>query len=496
MFLNSSGRRQQTKTLTTNMIFPLLILTFLHQSVAHVSLIFPPARKYDLDFLDKFRTTGPCGGMPKGDIVTTIVSGQEINFEWHLGYAHPGGFKLELIDEQGTVQKGLTSGFVSKGCKSTKIDECLTNLSIDIPNNIEGKKIVRLTRQATNWGKSYVFHSCADVEFVKLSNYQNDCNGHGTASGSTCNCEKTHSGDKCQYIQDCETDSDCNGGECVPNVGTVLPKKECYCPLGSFGRKCEKVSSITSKVFDPTLYKTESFVGGNFKFLYRYIDTETMEGIIKAKTTNFVAVGWREKHSTLSCQSFPLDVKKPKYSELPKGKMHAMDCQDIIIGRARGNFSNIGDYYTRDRSTPRRDEVYGGKDDLIAAAGWEENGETTIMFQRPVSSDDANTDNDFRAQMTFVWAHGQSGKQFYKDDELKYHGNPKADTVITRGSKDFCPGQCETGLSRDGQRTLTLVAGILLFLSMGIQMVQNLSEGMNCGGKSKTKESISMEKLN
>ena len=42
-----------------------------------------------------------------------------------------------------------------------------------------------------------------------------------------------------------------------------------------------------------------------------------------------------------------------------------MDCQDIIIGRARGNFSNIGDYYTRDRSTPRRDEVYGGKDDLI-----------------------------------------------------------------------------------------------------------------------------------
>ena len=64
---------------------------------------------------------------------------------------------------------------------------------------------------------------------------------------------------------------------------------------------------------------------------------------------------------------------------------------------------------------------------------------------------------------------------------------------------DFCPGQCEipeTGLSKDGQRTLTWVAGILLFLSMGIQMVQNLSEGMSCGGKSKTKESISMERLN
>ena len=37
--------------------------------------------------------------------------------------------------------------------------------------------------------------------------------------------------------------------------------------------------------------------------------------------------------------------------------------------------------------------------------------------------------------MTFVWAHGQSGKEFYKDDELKYHGRPKETKVITRGSK-------------------------------------------------------------
>ena len=42
---------------------------------------------------------------------------------------------------------------------------------------------------------------------------------------------------------------------------------------------------------------------------------------------------------------------------------------------------NVGDYYTRDRSTPRRDEFYGGNDDLTAAVGWEENGVTTIMFR-------------------------------------------------------------------------------------------------------------------
>lgn len=31
----------------------------------HVALTYPPARKYDLDFLDNSRTKGPCG-MPKG----------------------------------------------------------------------------------------------------------------------------------------------------------------------------------------------------------------------------------------------------------------------------------------------------------------------------------------------------------------------------------------------------------------------------------------------
>lgn len=31
----------------------------------HVALTFPPARKYDLDFLDSSRTRAPCG-MPQG----------------------------------------------------------------------------------------------------------------------------------------------------------------------------------------------------------------------------------------------------------------------------------------------------------------------------------------------------------------------------------------------------------------------------------------------
>ena len=66
--------------------------------------------------------------------------------------------------------------------------------------------------------------------------------------------------------------------------------------------------------------------------------------------------------------------------------MHAMDCTDIVIGTARGNQYRIFDYYTRDRSTPRMDEFYGGSQSLTAAVGKEENGITTIIFRKPLSA--------------------------------------------------------------------------------------------------------------
>jgi hypothetical protein len=49
--------------------FRTLLLVFLAScdlTLAHVALTYPPARKYDLDFLDNSRTKGPCG-MPKGE---------------------------------------------------------------------------------------------------------------------------------------------------------------------------------------------------------------------------------------------------------------------------------------------------------------------------------------------------------------------------------------------------------------------------------------------
>lgn len=47
--------------------FILIVLNYLSTINAHVALTYPPARKYDLDFLDNSRTKGPCG-MPKGNL--------------------------------------------------------------------------------------------------------------------------------------------------------------------------------------------------------------------------------------------------------------------------------------------------------------------------------------------------------------------------------------------------------------------------------------------
>lgn len=118
-----------------------------------------------------------------------------------------------------------------------------------------------------------------------------------------------------------------------------------------------------------------------------------------------------------------------------------MDCTDIVIGSARGMASRVGDYYTRDRSTPRRDEIYGGKNDLTLATGFEKDGVTTIIFRKKLFASDFS-DHTLKDELTHViWARGQefgnfihippsgietelsSLKKFYQPDELKYHGH-------------------------------------------------------------------------
>lgn len=118
-----------------------------------------------------------------------------------------------------------------------------------------------------------------------------------------------------------------------------------------------------------------------------------------------------------------------------------MDCTDIVIGTAKGSMSRVGDYYTRDRSTPRHDNIYGGKYDLTSTGGFEVDGVTTIIFRKKLLASEPTDHSIEDDLMTVIWAKGQeegkyvhfpasgvekepaSVKSFYAQDELKYHGH-------------------------------------------------------------------------
>lgn len=118
-----------------------------------------------------------------------------------------------------------------------------------------------------------------------------------------------------------------------------------------------------------------------------------------------------------------------------------MDCTDIIIGSARNTSSRIADYYTRDRSTPKMDTFWGGRNDITAAMGFEKDGVTTILFRKKLIAKEPSDHTIVDDLMHVIWAQGQepgkyvhvpaSGvetpaakvKDFYKPDELKYHGH-------------------------------------------------------------------------
>jgi hypothetical protein len=94
------------------------------------------------------------------------------------------------------------------------------------------------------------------------------------------------------------------------------------------------------------------------------------------------------------------------------------------------------------RSTPRRDTFWGGNNDVTAALGFERDGETTIIFRKKIKPDGFTDHEIVNEEMHVIWAVGQepgeyshvpkSGLEspagtpsipdFYKPDELKYHG--------------------------------------------------------------------------
>ena len=419
LFLSSS--------LSQTTLFVLFLkLSVISQVASHVVLTFPPARKYGLDFLDTYRTTTPCG-MKKGGVRTSLETGKNVTITWHLAYPHQGGFKLELLDPSEKKLRDLTPNGQYVGLDNKEQQ----SYNLTISNDILCKDCtIRIVRQALEWGKKYKFQSCADVDIV--ARVGNTCSGHGTPYGSACICDAPFTGDRCQYKNDCSSDSDCNHqGKCLTISRSMLPGKQCYCHAGFFGQFCQRESFTAQKGFNESDYAKVQTRG--LTFYWRILeDGKEMEGVAVANTMGYVAVGWRPKNSTKGCQTFPEDVPAPKGQDF-----HGMDCMDMVIGTVRDGLSRIGDYYSRDRSTPQSDGIFGGQDDLTGAVGWEdqESARTTIMFRKRLRVDHA-TDHAFSGKLQFIWAHGQNGRSFYQDDELKYHGSNRGSLVLDAPSLD------------------------------------------------------------
>ena len=71
------GENKMKLATTSRCFFPVTVLVvvvlLIDTCQGHVGLTFPPARKYDLDFLDNVRTKPPCG-MPKGKTFDFLLS--------------------------------------------------------------------------------------------------------------------------------------------------------------------------------------------------------------------------------------------------------------------------------------------------------------------------------------------------------------------------------------------------------------------------------------
>lgn len=85
------------------------------------------------------------------------------------------------------------------------------------------------------------------MNFVLTSGKQfhETCSGRGFHVLGRCKCNKLYSGPRCQFSDECAEDSDCGGpGKCLDINATEAPYKMCYCPTGSYGKRCGKSESI------------------------------------------------------------------------------------------------------------------------------------------------------------------------------------------------------------------------------------------------------------
>nr|XP_014100024.1 uncharacterized protein LOC106624750 isoform X5 [Bactrocera oleae] len=282
-----------------------LYICLLQLGEAHVALTYPPARKYDLDFLDNSRTKGPCG-MPKGSIRTSILSGSKFNATWHLAYPHKGGFRLQLLDALDRPVLDLTPHV--NGAEFVRTDVTAQSFQVSIPKDFECFNCtLRLLRQADEWSAGYRFWSCADVDIKNRKDFREACSGNGKYFPSRCKCDKNFYGPQCQYKDECTNNQDCgNQGKCIDLAGTSLPRKQCYCNFGWHGIGCNKKSPFRTTDLDMSAYSMKQ-LSPDYQLYWRLLEEhKEIEVVLKVNSTSWVGLGWRPNSLNAECKNFPL----------------------------------------------------------------------------------------------------------------------------------------------------------------------------------------------
>ncbi|XP_050356649.1 uncharacterized protein LOC126777614 isoform X2 [Nymphalis io] len=271
----------------------------------HVALTFPPARKYDLDFLDNSRTKPPCG-MPKGSIKTSFLAGSTVTVHWHLAYAHRGGFSLRILDYLERPLLDLTPR--AGGSEFVRDDPTAQKYEVHLPSDFTCENCtLQLQREAGEWGANYRFWSCADIDIVTRKEYHENCSGRGFHILGRCKCHKMHSGPRCQFSDECAEDNDCGlRGKCIDTNSTESPSRTCYCPLGFYGKGCNKKAPWKDKDINLSLYSKKQ-LSKQFALYWRVLKEEAeMEFVMIVNGTSYAALGWRPKGLKKECKNFPV----------------------------------------------------------------------------------------------------------------------------------------------------------------------------------------------
>ncbi|KJH47256.1 DOMON domain protein [Dictyocaulus viviparus] len=282
----------------------LLLVVVVERCTGHVRLTFPPARYPDSDYYSSYNSKPPCGVSkpPLGaGLRTFLKTGSTIDLQWSSAIPHMGGIRVEVlnsVDEPIAIFTNFPDPY--------NITE--TEKRISLPPGFECSDCaIRITRQATEYGNDYFFYSCADVNILKEIPDGDTCLSRGTRKNGICHCEENFFGDYCQFKAECSNDDECGvNGLC--HTSTTGDERQCFCPGGRFGEKCQRESTTirSASEFDETLYNLKE-VEDN-KIYWRILNDE-IEMVLRYPGESWVAIGWKPQHAV--CPELPAQLELP-----------------------------------------------------------------------------------------------------------------------------------------------------------------------------------------